>query len=311
MNNKLGAGEAESVQGGDAVAFLVGAGRSGTTMLYKLLALHKSIAVITTYDRFFPHWVPTSLVLRGLRRFPRLKIGMWFDSEGNAYTFGRVPHKRILPKPTEGEFLYESCGLPLTPAEHYELPADVAACLRDRFESMRRRAGADILLTKRTANNRRLMHLQRAFPRARYINIVRDGRDVAYSLSRVSWWPKHVIWWANCTPGELEAQGMAPLAICARNWAEEIRCINSGRQGIPRERWLDVRYEELLADPLRVISNILAFIGLSTYPDFESALRSLDIREKRRDLSKIWTPDEQAVVLGEIEPTLKEMGYTG
>ncbi len=309
MNKESDSRASQSRLAGNAVAFLVGAGRSGTTMLYKLLALHEDIAVITTYDRFFPHWVPTSTLLRGLRRFPRLKIGMWFDSEGNAYTFGRVPHKRILPKPTEGEFLYEACGLPLTPPADYEIPLEVATCLRNRFESIRRRAGAGIFLTKRTANNRRLMHLQHAFPRARYINIIRDGRDVAYSLSRVSWWPKHVVWWANATPVELVAKGMAPLGICARNWVEEIRSINSGRHGIPQENWLDVRYEELLADPLRVVSDILAFLGLRPYPEFESALRSLDIREKRRDLSKIWSAEEQAIVAREIEPTLRELGY--
>ncbi len=294
---------------GREVTLLVGAGRSGTTMLYKLLALHADIAVITTWDRFFPSWVPTSLVLRWLRGSPRAKIGMWFDSKGNAYTFGRVPHKRIFPKPTEGEFLYEGCGLPLTPTADYQLPSQVGACLRERFESIRQRAGARVMLTKRTANNRRLPYLHEALPRARYVNLIRDGRDVAYSLSRVSWWPQHVVWWAGATPAELEAKGTPPLTICARNWAEEIRCINEGRRDIPNESWLDVRYEELLSDPLGALSQILEFLGLKLYPEFEAAIRSLDIREKKRDLTKIWTPAEQALVLKEAEGTLRELGY--
>ena len=38
---------------GEQVAFLVGAGRSGTTLLHKLLCLHPQIAYISNYENRF------------------------------------------------------------------------------------------------------------------------------------------------------------------------------------------------------------------------------------------------------------------
>ncbi len=60
------------------IVFLVGAGRSGTTLLYKLLALHPGIRVITNYDVHFGHWSPAGLIMRLTGRFPSIRKSLWF-----------------------------------------------------------------------------------------------------------------------------------------------------------------------------------------------------------------------------------------
>ena len=52
---------------GARVAFLVGAGRSGTTLLYKLLCLHPQVAYISNYENRF-RWVPDGLACRAVAR---------------------------------------------------------------------------------------------------------------------------------------------------------------------------------------------------------------------------------------------------
>ena len=50
---------------GARVAFLVGAGRSGTTLLYKLLCLHPQVAYISNYENRFG-WLPDGLACRAV-----------------------------------------------------------------------------------------------------------------------------------------------------------------------------------------------------------------------------------------------------
>ena len=207
---------------GSRVAFLVGAGRSGTTLLYKLLCLHPQIAYISNYENRFG-WIPGGLACRAVAGRPQDKVQAWFNERGNAYFVNRPWLQKVFPAPHEGESVYRSCGVPLFPEPDYVPPARTGKCLRCRFERIRRRSGAALLLSKRTANNRRIHLLSAIFPEARYVHLVRDGREVTQSLSAVEWWNEHTVWWDGRTPLEMEQAGEPRLAICARNWVRELQ----------------------------------------------------------------------------------------
>ena len=65
------------------------------------------------------------------------------------------------------------------------------------------------------------------YPDAHLIHIIRDGRDVARSLVSRDWGPDSI-------------------AVAAREWRD---AIFAARSGAPAERYREVRYEDLLADP--------------------------------------------------------------
>lgn len=95
------------------------------------------------------------------------------------------------------------------------------------------------------------MHLERIstlLPEARFVHIVRDGRDVALSL-REMWF----------SPGrEIETQ--------AAHWC---RCVQSARaQGARCQHYLEVRYEDLILDTEKTLAHICAFLEL----DFDGAM---------------------------------------
>lgn len=62
-------------------------------------------------------------------------------------------------------------------------PAKIAQ-VRDRFLKRYARIDAPFLIEKTAANVLRLPLLERAFPEAKFVHIVRDGRDVALSIAR-------------------------------------------------------------------------------------------------------------------------------
>src|SRR6266542_3077460 len=128
-----------------APLFIVGAPRSGTSLLYKLLCLHPRAAWISNWGRRAPGQPALAMLNRLAPRLPATRRRAWFGADGgNAYVYGR-------PRP-----------------------------------------------------------LVEAFPRARFVNLIRDGRAVAYSLSRVDWWEDGVVWWYGQTPRRWREEGRDP-----------------------------------------------------------------------------------------------------
>ncbi len=292
----------------ESVAFLMGAGRSGTTLLYKLLCLHSQIAYISNYDNRLP-WLPTGMISRFAAQRTGAKVNAWFNQGGNAYFIKRPWAKKLFPTPVEGESIYESCGIPLYPSADYRPNDAHTRCLRQRFEKIRSAAGCRILLSKRTANNRRLPQLNAIFPEAKYIHLVRDGREVANSLSRVEWWDDHTLWWDGRTAIQMEQEGVNRLTICAKNWVYEMQELKQGLASIPRSRVLEIRYESLLSEPLVQLAEMLKFLGLEFTDEYRDAITSLGLRYKSVNWSERWTPEQMEMVLREEQSVLREYGY--
>jgi Sulfotransferase domain. len=294
---------------GADVAFLVGAGRSGTTLLYKLLCLHPDVAYISNYENRL-RWFPGGLAARAIAGHVEPKLHTWFNRGGNAYFVDRPWFKRLFPTPHEGESVYRACGVPLYP-ERDELPdARTAECLRRRFATLRHRAGARLFLTKRTANNRRLRYIAAVFPEARYVHLVRDGREVTQSLATVEWWADHTVWWDGRTAAEMERCGESRLALCARNWVRELEELRTQLQPVPAHKLVELRFEDLLRDPVPQLERVVRFLGLEFSPAYRAAIEALQLRPVSARWGVEWSAHELASVLRETQPMLRQLGYS-
>lgn len=93
--------------------------------------------------------------------------------------------------------------------------------------------------------------LARIFPRARFVHVVRDGRDVAASLLQRDWMdPKtrEKVWCCQ------------DVAAAARYWSHVVNAIREQAELIPG-RYLEVRYEDVVNQPEFVLRHIAAFMG--------------------------------------------------
>jgi hypothetical protein len=79
-------------------------------------------------------------------------------------------------------------------------------------------------------------------PEARFVHLIRDGRDVALSL-RQTWF----------SPG-------TSMAAQAGHWLQFVSAAR--RDGPTTGRYLEIRYEDLVRDPRRTLEAICAFIDL-------------------------------------------------
>lgn len=294
------------------IVFLLGAGRSGTTLLYKVLAAHPDIGYLSNYQNRWPAWMATAFLHRLLNYFPETKRRAWFKKGGGAYfNEGRKWLHSIVPTPAEAESVYSLCGLPPTPAPDDVPNAELIACLRRKFARIRTLGGTRLLLAKRTANNRRIPQLARIFPNARYIHLVRDGRAVAYSLPRVAWWDDHVLYWSGKTPRQMVAEGADPLVLGATNWVEEMKSLEAGLPLISPSRLLEIRYEKLLEDPLEEVRRMIEFVGLgmNLSDDYRALVESLQLQPRAEAWGHSWTEEEKRRVADIQQETLRHWGY--
>ncbi len=292
--------------------FILGPARSGTSALYKALCLHPNTAWISTWTARYPGVLPIAALNRLGPMLPAARRRAWFAAGSNAYVYGRRRPiaDRVFPTPVEGEPVYAASGVS-SPGSGFETRPDAIRRLRAAFARISTFAGGDVLVTKRIANNLRIPLLAEAFPRARFVHLVRDGRAVASSLARVDWWADSFVWWYGGSPVHWAASGRDPWEICARNWVEELKEIRAGLASVPPEQVLDLRYEDLVAEPIPTAERVGRFTGLGPDRRWVAALEQMTF-DNRNDGWRARLTQEEIERITEIQrEDLEAYGYLG
>jgi len=282
-------------------AFLIGAARSGTTLLYKILCLHPEVGYISNWVRKYPAAPALARMNRVARALPNQRQRVWFGEDSNAYVYGkhRSAVERMFPMPVEGEPVFEHCGIPADCVDASEVASSKLSALRRSFEGIRRHAGARLIVSKRIGHNRRLPAITAAFPEGRYVVIVRDGRAVAASLSRVDWWEDDLVWWYGGTPKQWREEGKDPWVICAQNWVEELRAIDHGLAHVDPGQVLRISYEELVGEPYQMLARVAAFLGLRKDASWEARIRDVKFPNRNEGWRKL--PAEAVATIESIQ----------
>lgn len=241
--------------------FIIGSGRSGTTILYELLSMHPEVCWFANYNELVPV----------LRTFPVFHRAFDLPGIGNYLKkcIIKTNGSRFRIRPIEGDEIYQNyCGFEENrKTTEQDLTDAQEAKLKAIIEKYIRITGKKRFLSKQISNNQRLRVIHAMFPDAYYVHILRDGRAVTSSLSRVDWWKDIIIWWYGYGADEWEREGKDPIELCCLHWMHDVREIleNSPLFG---ERYMEIRYEELTGDVHATIRKILAFSGLSQSRSF-------------------------------------------
>jgi Sulfotransferase family len=151
-----------------------------------------------------------------------------------------------------------------------------------------------------------LPDLARLFPEARFVHLVRDGREVAASLAEWDW-------------------GARTAVSGAFWWAHKVRVGRRDGARLGPDRYLELRLEDLLADPEATLRRLCAFLGeefapaMLGYPERMAAAGG-PVRRQERHLVRPPTPGlrdwrdglssrDQAAVEEVCRPMLAAFGY--
>jgi hypothetical protein len=161
--------------------FVGGTGRSGTTILGRLLGRHRDYTVIPVEAKFHcsPEGLPSVLLGKQTpEQFADRMLGEWFHPPGG---------NERLAAFLEREALEAALAHFLTRASEDRVAAS-RGLVDDLFESYARSQGRRGWVEMTPINAMwGAPHLARLFPELRFVNVIRDGRDVAASLVGMGW----------------------------------------------------------------------------------------------------------------------------
>ncbi|NGP53789.1 sulfotransferase [Thioalkalivibrio sp. XN8] len=218
--------------------------------------------------------------------------------------------------------------------------------IRRTLRSLAKAGPGDVLIEKTVASTLRVAFVDAVFPDARYVHLVRDGRDVAESAMRqwrkppdwrslfikvrqiplanasyIAWFGGNFIRgiisgrkgghvWGPRFPGIDQLAEDAPLAeVCAQQWLESVTRARRDLARLPGadSRVFTIRYEDLIAGP-SALEELVGALGL---PDSSGILACY-----RRNISpspaKPWLDlpqDEISTLHRVMGPVLSELEY--
>ena len=136
--------------------------------------------------------------------------------------------------------------------------------------------------------------LPRIWPKARFIHLLRDGRDVARSAIPMGW--------------------AGSVYEGADLWLETERTWERTRKQIADDAFLDVRYEELLENPAGVLAQVCEFLGVAYSPEMLRYPETTTYSAPDPKLAYQWrrkqTAKELMFVESKIGDLLVARGYT-
>lgn len=286
----------------DHPIFILGSERSGTTILYNLLAFHPDTCWFSQATNKNPRYPELSITNKLLRvpyvsRYIRYKIL-------KAYT-------PMWMRPSEGEKIYNQYGFK---ANIKTTEKDIADILVEAFSLNIKQhmcwTGGKRFLNKIPANTQRIRLLNTIFPDAYYIHIVRDGRAVANSLLQPYsyWWPSTPLWWKpGNTPQSLIKSGVDRETIAALHWVHNIQEIYNNRL-LLKGRYLEIRYEQLVSNSLDVIKQICLFCELQSPKTYIDILPRA-LQNMNTNWQQTLTRRQQQIITSHQKITLKRLQY--
>lgn len=142
------------------------------------------------------------------------------------------------------------------------------------FNHLKDRAGKPRWGEKSPQNVLHIDRIFRHFPDARFIHMIRDGRDTACSLRN---FPQYTM--VDGQRVELDTDN--PLDQCARRWVNDTR---KGMMWRGDPRYMEVRYEDLIERDEETLIRVFEFLG---EPWDERVTKYYEIKSPSRDEEKM------------------------
>lgn len=248
--------------------FLFGMDRSGTTLMSMMVGAHPDIAV------------------------PLATTGMWYEFFGTLGRFNDLATEADVSALVDEVAQHERIRLWRTDLDLARIkaqaqPGSFGSVVAGFHAEYARKQGKprwgniDIA----TLDN---MHIANQwFPDARFVHIIRDGRDVALSNQTMPY-------------------GNGNIAECAEAWVRRVGTNLRMGDILGKERYLAFHYEALIAEPEETLGRICKFLGLPFSDDMLSYGKTIDDRVPQ-EKQWLWPELKSPPQLSKIKRWAREM----
>ncbi|MGH9858080.1 MAG: sulfotransferase family protein [Acidobacteriota bacterium] len=239
--------------------FIMGAPGSGTTLLYDTLCTHRDLAYVTL------NMLRAGIHKRG--RFVGEKRSALFKMQNLFHRdkASNVPHEA-------NAFWIRYFGTYNYLTENDFTP-EIAAYYRKNVTAVQNLWKRPRFINKNLQHCVRARMLDRIFPDAKFIHIIRDGRAVAYSILNKKGEANPTMFLLSLKKilGDRYRPERSELFNYGRAWAELVSKAREASVFGP-DRYYELRYEDLITRPHNEIKRITDFCGVDWYGKFEKKI---------------------------------------
>ncbi|MFT5139480.1 MAG: hypothetical protein ACI9H8_001474 [Lysobacterales bacterium] len=239
--------------------FVVGCPRSGTTLLQRMLDNHPELVVAND-----THFI-TRAAKKELRKStdPELTSEL-IDKVRNYHRFQRMGL-------SDSDVMQAAQGV----RRYSEF---VSGLYHLRAEKVKKSLSGE----KTPDYCRKVPQLNALFPNAKFVHIIRDGRDTA--LSALKWATK------GKGPGRWELWGKDPWACCALWWCWQAGSgVREGRKLLVN-RYFEVQYEALVANPTGNLTALAGYLDISDSKEMSRYFEGKTRNNPNRSAKAAWLP---------------------
>lgn len=243
--------------------FVIGAERSGTTLVMAMLGCHPRIAVPEVawyYPRFRPY----------MFTYGDLSDEANFRTLCDEMVFGlKTPFWDMKVNPAT--FADEIMGM----ARERSFAGVYCAMLERYAKEMNKPRWGE----KTPYNMFYIGEILEDFPNAQFIFITRDGRDASADYLESSFGPTNIY-------------------CAAELWRMGQDAVRPWRERLPATQWIDLKYEEFVRDPMKHLHRLCVFLG-EEYTDDLLAFHRTEIAQRRgatRDHAPLGKPVSDAYI---------------
>ncbi len=291
--------------------FVLGHWRSGTTLLHELLSLDPQFSSPTTFQCFAPaHFLLTEPLVTRFGGF-------------------LLPNKRPMDNmkagwslPQEDEFALMNLGAP-TPYIHMMFPqhdfVDENTLVSETFTPEQLREWKRLfdwflraltyksqkpLILKSPPHTGRIKILREMYPESKFIHIVRDPRKLYPSTMKL-WRSLETV---QGLQQPMDDARLHPFVL--RSLRNMYQSFEEGREGLGPDQIIDVRYEELVANPIGVVEQIYNKLSLGDFEQIRPLLAARQNSEKEYQTNRFGLdPEVEEEILEAWRAYAETYGY--
>ncbi len=232
--------------------FIVGVPRSGTTLLYQLMARHFRVGYIS--NRMAGLWMAP---VYALKRWMEEQKGRE-TSEGKAHSFLGQTTGEDAPHEFGYFWQYWMKHREHDELSEYELQMIPWERIREELEALAGYIQAPFVLKNLNYIDHKIEWVKARIPSASFLHIERDPEETIRSIlkARVDRYGREDLWWSIRPAGYERLLKRSPVEQVAFQYFYVLRSIEEGLEKIGDADKDHVEYEDLKADPERALTGL-------------------------------------------------------
>jgi len=251
----------DTLRGTNPYVFLVGSPRSGTTMLKRMVNAHPLIAVTRE-----THWIPG---------FFEKRKGVTYEGFVTDRIVKKLfEHHRFDQMKVKPERL--TCMLADAPNMTY------AALVSRIFDHFGKRKNKPLVGDKTPTYVRKIPTLHLLWPKAKFVHLIRDGRDVCLSMSK---WRM-----AHKAAGKFSTWEADPVVTTALWWKALVGIGMQDGAKLREHSYLNLCYEQLVLHPGSECRKLASFLELPYVESMERYYEGRTNSDGQLSTNAAWLP---------------------